>query len=92
MAIPPGECCARFQKEVTPLVRRLKDLEIGGRARIVFIVPGSDARLSRLSTLGIVPGNLIRLIQRKPSYVVEVDETTLALDAKIVEQIYVKAA
>jgi DtxR family Mn-dependent transcriptional regulator len=88
--IPRGDCCAKFKKEMKPLVIPLEDLGLGEEGRIVFIAPKSHQRLDRLSTLGIVPGSVIRMHQKNPSHVLQIGETTLALDRDIVKDIYVK--
>ncbi len=88
--IPPGSCCARFKKDVEPLVRPLPELKLGEEGRIVFITPKSKGRLERLSSLGLIPGSRVRLAQKRPSYVVDVGETTLAVDEEIAKGIYVK--
>jgi DtxR family Mn-dependent transcriptional regulator len=89
-AIPPGPCCARFKREVEPLVRPLPDLKPGEEGRVVFIAPKSKGRLEKLSSLGLTPGSVVRLAQKRPSYVIEIGETTLALDEEIAKEIYVK--
>jgi DtxR family Mn-dependent transcriptional regulator len=38
----------------------------------------------------VIPGSALRLHQRSPSYVVEIGETTIALDPEIASEIYVK--
>lgn len=38
----------------------------------------------------IIPGSVVRLAQRRPSFVLELGETTLALGEQIVREIYVK--
>ena len=88
--IPRGECCSKFKKEMKPLVIPLDDLGLGEEGRIVFIAPKSHQRLDRLSTLGIVPGSIVRMHQKNPSHVLQIGETTLALDKDIVKDIYVK--
>ena len=88
--IPRGECCAKFRKEMKPLVIPLEELGLGEEGRIVFIAPKSHQRLDRLSALGIVPGSILRMHQKNPSYVLQMGETTLALDRDIVKNIYVK--
>jgi DtxR family Mn-dependent transcriptional regulator len=88
--IPRGECCAKFKKEMKPLVIPLDELGLGEEGRIVFIAPKSHQRLDRLSTLGIVPGSTVRMHQKNPSHVLQIGETTLALDRDIVKDIYVK--
>ena len=85
--IPRGECCAVFTRKVKPLATSLRELEVGKEARVLFInVPAMD----RLANMGLVPGAIIKLIQKRPSYVVEIDHTTLALDEDISKGIYVK--
>jgi DtxR family Mn-dependent transcriptional regulator len=88
--IPRGECCSRYKREIKPLVMELKALEVGTRGRIVYIVPSEDTRLERLASLGILPGSVVKLKQKKPSFVLKIDETTLAIDSAIAEGIYVK--
>ncbi len=89
-AIPPGSCCRAAQKSVRPLVTGLTSLEMGAAARIVFIAPRYHDRMDRLAALGVIPGSEIRLHQRSPSYVIEVGETTIALDREIANEIFVK--
>jgi DtxR family Mn-dependent transcriptional regulator len=73
-----------------PLVIPLEDLGLGDQGRIVFIVPKSHQRLDRLSVMGMIPGSIVRMHQKHPSFVLEIGETTLALDRDIVKDIYVK--
>jgi DtxR family Mn-dependent transcriptional regulator len=90
MAIPRGACCTKFTTEVKPVVHRLKDMEIGEQASIVFIIQGRNKTLDRLAIYGVVPGNKVRLEQKRPSYVIKVDETVLALESNLCEEIFVK--
>lgn len=88
--IPPGPCCGAFQKTVRPLVTGLPSFELGATGRIVFIAPKFHDRMDRLASLGVIPGSTLRLHQRSPSFVIEVGETTIALDPEIAGEIYVK--
>ncbi len=88
--IPRGECCKKFKIEVTPVVTRLSEFEIGAVGRITFIVPSETSRISRLNSLGITAGSIVRLLQRTPSYVLQIDETTVAIDPEIAREIYLK--
>lgn len=87
--IPRGDCCSRY-KAVRPLVMQLKELDVGINARIVFIVPKEEARIDRLTSMGVVPGSIIKLKQKRPSFILKIDETSLAIDPVIAEEIYVK--
>jgi DtxR family Mn-dependent transcriptional regulator len=88
--IPRGECCAMFRQEMRPLVAPLADLTPGDNAKIVFITPGSHSRLDRLSAMGMVPGSIVKLHQKKPSYVIQLGETMIAVDREITKEIFVK--
>jgi DtxR family Mn-dependent transcriptional regulator len=88
--IPAGNCCKRGTKKLEPLVRPLIDLEPGKKAGIVFMTPDAQTRLSRLSSLGILPGASVKLLQIRPSVVIQVDETTVALESDIAKEIFVK--
>jgi DtxR family transcriptional regulator, Mn-dependent transcriptional regulator len=91
-AVPRGECCDRIRAEIQPLVTRLSDAGLGDSVRIVFITPKSRRRLEKLSSLGIVPGCRLRLLQRNPSFVLQIGESTVAVDKDITNEIYVKRA
>lgn len=90
--IPRGECCKKYKIEIEPLVVRLTDFEVGLKGRIVFIVSAETSRLNRLSSMGITAGCVIRLLQKKPSLVIQVEETAIAIDPDIAKEIYVKKA
>ncbi|MFA6955658.1 MAG: metal-dependent transcriptional regulator [Thermoanaerobaculia bacterium] len=89
--IPRGKCCSIFELKVEPLIARLIDVPIGTTAPIVFIAPKTAARLNRLATLGVVPGTNVKLLQRKPSVVIQCGETALAIEADVAGEIYVRA-
>ncbi|GAB4482347.1 MAG: metal-dependent transcriptional regulator [Thermodesulfovibrionales bacterium] len=89
-SIPRGECCKKFRLDVAPVVTRLSDFEVGALGRITFIVPSDPSRISRLSSLGITAGSDVKLVQKIPSFVLQVDETTVALDTDIAKEIYLK--
>jgi DtxR family Mn-dependent transcriptional regulator len=90
-AIPEGKCCRKFERTMEPLIRRLADLPIGSTGTIAFIVPRIAGRLNRLGALGILPGTQLRLVQRKPAFVVSVGETTVALEEEIAYEMYVRS-
>ncbi len=88
--IPRGECCKKYSVEIKPLVMRLNDFEVGQEGRIVYIVPSDPSRLNRLNSIGINAGSVVKLLQKWPSVVVQVEETTVALDPEIAKEIFVK--
>jgi len=89
--IPPGACCRSFSNAVEPLVQPMDQMGVGRSAKIVYIVPRDPARLVKLSDLGLVPGIVVRMQQKRPAIVLAIGETTLALDRDIAAEIYVKS-
>lgn len=89
--IPAGPCCREKRtRPVDPVVVPLKDLEPGKEGRIVFIAPKMHQRLDRLGSFGVVPGTMVSLRQKRPSLVVEIGGTTLALEKDVAGEIYVR--
>lgn len=77
--------------EADSLVRPLGQLAVGDRARVVYLVPKHPEQLLRLSNLGLVPGAVVVLLQKRPAAIVLIGETRLAVDPEITDSIYVRA-
>ncbi len=90
LPIPSGDCCKKPQKTAHSLITSLDDLEIGEKAEIRFLQPDSHDCTDKLANFGVIPGTVVRLHQKKPSFVIQIDETDLALDDDIARSIYVK--
>lgn len=86
--IPRGKCCQDYRSQVQPLISRLSRVPVGAEGVVVMISPKYHSRLDRLQALGITPGVRLRLHQKKPAVIVQVDETTVALDPSIAEEIF----
>ena len=70
--------------------RALPDLPTGAAGTISRIEAADPSRLVKLSNLGLMPGARVRLVQKVPAVVVEVGETTVALDAAVARHILVE--
>jgi DtxR family transcriptional regulator, Mn-dependent transcriptional regulator len=88
-SIPPGACCTRAQQQVPSVVSSVDRLDIGEQARVAYLSAPQFARLQKLSALGLAPGATVKLLQKYPSYVVQCDETQVALEEEIARDIYV---
>lgn len=88
--IPPGECCQRAKKILSPLVLPLFELTPGEQAKVAYITTKHHQRLDRLSSLGLLPGTTIRVHQKQPTLVIQMGETQVALDEDIARDIYVR--
>jgi len=88
--IPPGRCCIERRERIESLICPLSQLEAGEKGRIAYMTTKKHERLQRLMVMGLVPGSRIRLVQTFPSYVIELEETQIALDRELAEEIYVR--
>lgn len=96
----PGKSWLRrlFQKggaaAVPPLpedgLLTVKNLAAGESAEVLCLAGDSSARRNHLAVFGLVPGSEVRLVQRHPSFVLEIGETVLALDSDVAGDIVVK--
>ncbi|OGW02570.1 MAG: hypothetical protein A3I04_06045 [Nitrospinae bacterium RIFCSPLOWO2_02_FULL_39_110] len=89
-SIPPGDCCSERRKELEPLILSLDNLNSGEVGKILYISTRDHHRLDKLTSIGLMPGTLIRIHQRQPAIVILFDETTLSIDSDIAKEIYVR--
>lgn len=89
--IPQGPCCKKLTREIKPLIRPLNDLALGQEGRVVFISTRVKERMEPLISLGVIPGIVVQLKQRQPSFIIQIGETSIALDETIGREIFVKA-
>ena len=69
--------------------RPLSTLRSGESGIIVHIASTAPERLVKLSSLGVMPGVRVTLVQRIPAVVLQIAETSIALDAEVADDILV---
>ncbi len=89
MPIPEGKCCARHAQVVESSVIPLDQLKVGENAKIAYVYAPNDQQLHRLENLLIRPGMIVKLHQRYPSFVIECENSLIALDEQVVADIQV---
>jgi len=87
--IPPGDDCLEKLSTVDAAIVNLCDLSPGEAGRIAYIRPKNHDRLHRLTAFGIVPGVTVRLHQTYPAFCIQFEETELAIDRDVAEDIFV---
>ncbi len=87
--IPPGRCCTAKRTVASTVIVNLTELGAGERGRITYIKPKDHTRLHRLTSFGLTPGTVIKLHQCSPVFCIRYEETELALDRDVAEDIYV---
>lgn len=85
--IPPGNCCSKHES-VRPLIEPLTNFSPGEKGKVIFIAGNDSNRLNRLTSLGVYPGTILALRQRKPAVIIRVGETDIALEPSLAKKIY----
>jgi Fe2+ transport system protein FeoA len=70
--------------------RPLSKLRPGQSGIIVRVDSTSTERLVKLSSLGVMPGVRVELVQRHPATVLRIAETTIAIDGEVADEILVE--
>lgn len=68
----------------------LNELEEGEQSELVCLNCAQTSRRNRLAVYGLIPGSRIVLQQKHPTFVIQIGETELALEADIAKEIFVK--
>ncbi|MEJ2246338.1 MAG: metal-dependent transcriptional regulator [Acidobacteriota bacterium] len=87
--IPEGDCCRQTSRALTPIVIPCDQLQVGESAKIAYFSTREHSRLLKLSALGISPGVTLKLIQKWPACVVQCEETEIAFEPEVAQNIYV---
>jgi len=88
--IPQGDCCRKAEAELHPILVSSDQLDVGETATVAYLSAQEHTWVLRLSALGIVPGNHLRLLQKWPSCVLQCDETEIAVERDVARNIYVR--
>ncbi len=87
--IPEGPCCRAYADSATSAVVPLTEAPLGEAARIAYINSRGDLRQHRLAGFGIIPGAQVRLHQLKPSVVVSLESSRVAMEHGVARDIFV---
>lgn len=88
-AIPPGPCCRDHRTTVATQVVPLSALAPGERGRIIYITPRHHQRIHRLTSLGLTPGTVVEVHQRRPVMCLRFEETEVAVERDVAEDVHV---
>lgn len=88
--IPQGRCCGKTKRAIYPIVSSLIELGAGQRGRIVYLHSKNDKELQKLMAMGILPGMPIQIIQKFPSYLLQIGQTQVAMDEEMAKDVYIR--
>ncbi len=87
--IPEGDCCRRSTRTARTPVIPVTELEIGQSAKIAYVQAKNDQQMHRVDGLQIRPGVVVKLHQKLPTFVIECEGMSIALDEEVAENIKV---
>lgn len=87
--IPRGSCCNHGRTVVDNTVVSLDKLKPGESGKVTYIKPGSHSNLHQLISLGLNPGIRVMVHRTNPAFCIKFENTELALDKEIVQNIFV---
>jgi DtxR family transcriptional regulator, Mn-dependent transcriptional regulator len=88
--IPEGPCCRNRKKQISPLILPLHDLDVGKKGKVTFVRSDDHKITDRLIALGIYPGQVVHLHQKIPTFLIQVDETEIGVEAGVAATIFVR--
>ena len=88
--IPEGACCRQTRDSVESVVAPLPKLHLGERGTVAYLSAVNLNRIKKLYAFGIVPGAGVELVQRSPAFVLKVEETQVALEKSVAQDIFVR--
>jgi DtxR family Mn-dependent transcriptional regulator len=89
LKIPEGKCCIQARDTLTSAIVPLNRVQVGDQVKVCYINTKSDSRIHKLCHFGIMPGSYIKIHQKSPSFVVQHDNTQIALEQDIADEIFV---
>jgi DtxR family Mn-dependent transcriptional regulator len=87
--IPRGRCCAGKRTVIDSSVVPLSELAAGESGKITYIKPASHSSFHQLISFGLHPGVVVTVHRKNPAFCIKYENTELALDDKVVENIFV---
>src|SRR3989338_371412 len=88
--IPEGRCCRKAKEVIESLVTTLDKIGVGERVIVAYILTHNHPRLHKLMSFGIAPGISIKVHQKSPSYLIHLEETQIALEQEVIQDIYLR--
>lgn len=88
--IPPGECCREARRSTDIGVVPLTEMKVGDEGEIAYLATRDTRKMQKLMSLGVLPGNHIRLNRRFPSFIFHVGNSEFAVDEQLAREIFIR--
>ena len=89
--IPPGRCCQqKAKKDQMKFISTLSELEVKNKGEIAYLHAKDNSQMQKLMSIGILPGMSASLLQKFPSYVLQLGQSQFAIDKELASSVYVR--
>jgi DtxR family Mn-dependent transcriptional regulator len=88
--IPEGKCCRGIKKSPKKLIMPLTDLGKNKKASVSYLQTQNRGVLQKMIAMGILPKTKISLLQKFPSYVVQVGKSQFTIDKELASNVFVR--
>ncbi|MEO0284294.1 MAG: metal-dependent transcriptional regulator [candidate division WOR-3 bacterium] len=89
--IPRGKCCGEKKfNTIKPIHLPLTYVEEGEFVKVISIDTDDRRILHKLVSLGLMPGVILKVLKKRPLFMIELDESVISVDRDIAEKIFVK--
>jgi len=86
--IPEGECCKRADVSIQAAVKPLDQMNVGDTVKVSYIKSDDHIIINKLYSHGISSGKTIKIRQKFPSFVLQIDNSQVALEKSVAENIF----
>jgi DtxR family Mn-dependent transcriptional regulator len=88
--IPPGECCEAARASGETGVVALTEFKAGEGGEIAYLSTTDSKKMQKLMSMGVLPGNMLKLCRTYPSYIFKVGNSEFAVDDELAREIFVR--
>ena len=88
--IPEGKCCKGIMKRPKKLIIPLTELGTKKKAKVSYLQTQDRSSLQKMIAMGVLPNTKIHLLQKFPSYVLQVGRSQFAIDKELAGHVYVR--
>ena len=79
----------KIRSEQGPALR-LTDLQPGDGGEVAFVRAEDEGILNKFKAIGVLPGQVIRLVRRTPTFLFAMGESQFAIDAFLARHIFLR--
>jgi DtxR family Mn-dependent transcriptional regulator len=88
--IPAGECCEAAKASGETGVVALTELKAGENGEIAYLSTSDPKKMQKLMSMGVLPGNNLRLSRTYPTFIFKVGHSEFAVDDELAREIFVR--